>query len=139
MTGRHVVVKVALGNLTKNGQQYVATVAGREVYKGRSPYCDGVRSLVNDHGYQLDDLVSHIRPDGTRSQPVAINTLYWVEVTESDKRGLSRSAWRGQTQDAICSVTRMRENARSAAEGTLAAQDHKSTSGGALARHISEA
>jgi hypothetical protein len=101
MTDRHVVVKVALGNMTKSGQLYLATVAGREVYKGRSPYFDGARALVDDHGYQLDDYVSHIRPDGTRSRPVTLNSLYWTEVTESDKAGLRRRAWKGTTQEAV--------------------------------------
>jgi len=133
MTDRHVVVKVTLGNLTKSGQLYTATVAGREVYKGRSPYFDGARALVDDHGYQLDDLVSHIRPDGTRSQPVAINSLYWTEVTESDKGGLRRKAWSGQTQDAVCRVARMRQDARSASEGTPGGSEAESASGGAFA------
>ncbi len=138
MTDRHVVVKVTLGNLTKNGQLYTATVAGREVYRGRSPYFDGARALVDDHGYQLDDLVSHIRPDGTRSQPVAINTLYWVEVTESDKSGLRRKAWSGQTQKTLLRLYRSDQGERfGGAEGNAASRVSES-SGGAFAEDFLE-
>jgi len=138
MTDRHVVVKVTKGNMTKNGQLYTATVAGREVYKGRSPYFDGARALVDDHGYQLDDLVSHIRPDGTRSQPRPINDLYWTEVTESDKGGLRRKAWRGQTQDAILRLYRSDQGERSGVVEGNAASRASESSGGAFAGDFRE-
>jgi hypothetical protein len=132
MTDRHVVVKVALGNLTQSGQLYVATVAGRQVYKGRSPYFDGARALVDDHGHQLSDYVSHIRPDGTRSQPVALNSLYWIEVTESDRGGLRRRAWRGVTQDAVSWVNGVRQDARSGSKATNVGSDTETRAGGAV-------
>jgi hypothetical protein len=130
MTERHVVVKVALGNLTRSGQLYVATVAGRQVYKGRSPYFDGARALVDDHGYQLDDYVSHMRPDGTRSKPVTLNLLYWTEVTESDRGGLRRRAWRGVAQNAISWGNEVRQGARDGQEANPAGANTETRAGG---------
>jgi hypothetical protein len=135
MTDRHVVVKVERCRFTAPGQKqlYVATVAGREVYKGRNPYFDGTRALVDDHGYQLDDYVSHIRPDGTRSNPVTLNSLYWTEITESDRGGLRRRAWRGVTQDGLLRQYGGRQDARDGQEGTGAGAGTETRAGGAFA------
>lgn len=100
---RSFLVTFSHGTLTHKGQRYVVSIDGKEVYTGYSPFYGAARSMVDKYGYELTDTVTFQNLDGSLSPTMLLNNLYWTEVSESDKGGLSRKPWRGMTQDGISS------------------------------------
>lgn len=139
MIGRVFTVDCIKGKLTASGQHWELWHGGVLLYRGLWPINDGARAMVDKHGYQLDDVVGLRWPNGSITPPADLNSRYWVQVRETDARGLYKFPWRGLTQDEVSRLKGVGKDAIDGQNRSGMPDGTESTLGASLGREIESA